>query len=312
MQKSVAFPEAATVTEPWGKEQESKKGVQFEKSVIEPSTRAISGGGRIMRSIILVLAFLVTAGTSWADIVGTWKTGDNQSLTISYRDKNHVRMDAGSEGYILVSGSKAYMVTRTGGELKAMDMDEMAGMMNMFGHSTPSATGSTTGKTRFEPTGRKETIAGYKGDVYRLIHTDASGRSREEEVVLSDHPDIKELGQSWIALASRMSQIMGRDAAEELRQATQAAREKGYGGMLRSGDDMILQSLEKPSLDASHYQLPKGAEMVSMPNTGGAAAAEAGQEDYLSESAREISETAQDEAKESAKDSVKKAIRGLW
>jgi hypothetical protein len=184
-------------------------------------------------------------------------------------------------------------------------------MMKMFGQNTPSATGNKAGQTRFEPTGRKETVAGYKGEVYRLIYTDASGKTREEEVVLSDHPDIKELNKSWIALASRMAQIMGRDAAEELRQATQAAQEHGYGGMVRSGDDMILESLEKTSLKASHYQLPKGVQMVHMPNKAGAAP-EADQEDYIAESTREISETARDEATESAKDSVRKAIRGLW
>jgi len=72
-----------------------------------------------------------------------------------------------------------------------------------------------------------------------------------------------------------------------------------------------MQSLEKTSLSASHYELPKGVEMVHMPKMGGAAA-EADEEDYLSESTREISKTGQDEAKQSAKDSVRKAIRGLW
>jgi hypothetical protein len=189
----------------------------------------------------------------------------------------------------------------------------MAGMMNMFGQNPASATGQRAGKTRFEPTGRKETVAGYKGEVYRLIYTDASGKTREEEVVLSNHPDVKELNKSWIVLASRMSQIMGRDAAEELRQATEAAQKHGYGGMLRSGEDMVLKSLEKTSLKDSHYQLPKGVEMVNMQDPGGAVTKGQGsQEDHLSESAGEISETAQDEAKESAKDSVRKAIRGLW
>ena len=147
---------------------------------------------------------------------------------------------------------------------------------------------------------------------------------------MSDHPDIAKLSQSWVALASRMAQIMGRDAAEELRQATQAAREHGYGGILRSGDDMILQSLKRTSLKSSHYELPKGVQMVGMPTMGGAAAPpqgsgqgpygaaqsssarEADEEDLVSESAREISKTARDEATESAKDSLRKAIRGLW
>jgi hypothetical protein len=66
-------------------------------------------------------------------------------------------------------------------------------------------------------------------------------------------------------------------------------------------------------LNDSHYQLPKGVEMVQMQDPRGAAPKGKGsQENDLSESAREISETAQDEAKESAKDSVRKAIRGLW
>lgn len=275
-----------------------------------------------MRAVIIILALLVTTGTGWADIVGTWKTGNDQTLKVSYRDTNHIRMDVGAEGYMLVSDEKVYMVTRSDGKWTAMDMDEMAGMMKLFGQKAPDKTGRSVGETRFETTGRKETIAGYEGEVYRVIYTDSSGKASEQEVVLSNHPDVKELNQSWIALASRMAQIMDRNAADELKHATQAAREQGIGGMLRSGEDMILQNLKRTSLKASHYKLPKGVQMVAMPDMGSgqgyrrasqpSAVQEAGEEDFVSESAREISKTAQDEATESAKDSVRKAIRSLW
>ena len=121
-----------------------------------------------MRSILVVLALLATTGTGWADIVGTWKTGNGETLTVSYRDKNHIRMDAGAEGYMLVSGDKVYLVSQSDGKWMAMDMDEMAGMMKLFGQKPPHTTGESAGETRFEPTGRKETIAGYEGIICGL------------------------------------------------------------------------------------------------------------------------------------------------
>jgi hypothetical protein len=122
---------------------------------------------------------------------------------------------------------------------------------------------------------------------------------------------------------------MGNDAAEELKQATEAAQEQGFGGVIRAGDDMVLERLEKKSMPASTYELPKGVEMARMPNMGGATATkgggqgnygapqspdpeEAGQEDFVSETTSEFADAAKDEATESAKDSMRKAIRGLW
>ncbi len=119
------------------------------------------------------LACLVTTGTAWADLVGTWKTDNNDSFKISFRDKEHIRMEAGPDAYILVSGDKVYMVNRTKGKWKAVDMDEMSGMMKMFGKGTVNAKAIEGNKPHFEPTGRKETIAGYKGEVYRVTYSDA-------------------------------------------------------------------------------------------------------------------------------------------
>ena len=69
--------------------------------------------------------------------------------------------------------------------------------------------------------------------------------------------------------ASRMAQMLGQDSARKLDQSLKSAKMKGYGGMLRYGKDMILQSVEKPSLDIAHYQLPPGVKMMDMPSAGG-------------------------------------------
>jgi hypothetical protein len=276
------------------------------------------------------LACLATTGAARADLVGTWKTGDNDSLKISFRDKNHIRMEAGPDAYILLSGDKVYMVNRTKGKWKAFDMDEMSGMMKMFGKGTANAQAIEDHKPHFRATGRRETIAGYKGEVYQVTYTDSSGRTHEQEMVLSDHPDVKKLNQAWVSLASRMARMTGRDTAEALERATKEAREKGYGGMLRSGDDMILERIEEPIMKASYYRLPEGVELVHMSDMGKATSYHSGTEanpgasgqsggslqgetqDFATETVNELKEEAKQEGKDSAKRNLKKAIRGLW
>ncbi|MGB8426065.1 MAG: hypothetical protein WCD88_09800 [Desulfobacterales bacterium] len=40
------------------------------------------------------------------------------------------------------------------------------------------------------------------------------------------------------------------------------------GGMLRYGNDMRLEKVEKPSLDMAIYQLPANVTMMAMPDMG--------------------------------------------
>lgn len=210
-----------------------------------------------MRLLLTVLVILMTTGTGWAkDISGTFRTNGNNPLTIDYRDDEHMRMKVGPDNYVLVIGDKVYAVSRMKGKWKAYDMDEMAAMMKQFGKG-PAPDQLKGGKLHFEPAGRKETIAGYTGTVYWAKYTDASGHTDKEEVVLSNHPDVKRLHEAWISLANRMAQMFDKETSKALEQVSKMANEKGYGGMLRSGDDMILESLQKVSRKASYYELPK-------------------------------------------------------
>jgi hypothetical protein len=289
---------------------------------------------RSLLAVMMLIMLLAPAATGWgADIVGTWKTEDNQALKLSYRDDNHIRMDTAPDSYILVCGSKAYLLNRVQGKWQASDLDQMVAMMKqMFGKGDLDPQALAEVKPRFEPTGRTETIAGFKGEVYEVTYTGADGKEEQTEVALCKDPDVKRLNQGWSSLASRLAQMLGRDTAEALKQATKASMEQGLGGMLRTGNEMVLQSLEKPSLSASHYELPPGVEMVNMGETGAEAVGPAGGaagrkkaygEDLATDAADEVRDTAEegareikDEAKEEAKDSMKegmrKAIEGLW
>ena len=61
-----------------------------------------------------------------------------------------------------------------------------------------------------------------------------------------------------------MGEFMGEKEAKSLEKATKEANAAGYGGMLRYGKEMKLESLKKQSLAASTYEIPAGAEVMDM------------------------------------------------
>lgn len=104
--------------------------------------------------------------------------------------------------------------------------------------------------------------------MFDVEYTDYSGKKQTDEMVLSKHEDIVKIQKGWVVFASRMAKMLGQDSAQKLDQSLKSAQMKGYGGMLRYGKDMILQSVEKPTLDIAFYQLPPGVKMMDMPSMG--------------------------------------------
>ena len=93
----------------------------------------------------------------------------------------------------------------------------------------------------------------------------------------------------------------------------------GYGGVLRI-DNMKLVSIEKPSLSAAYYELPKGAQPMEMGSTypSGMQAEPSdpsgAKEDatFAKDLGKEASDAAQDEVKENTIEEVRKGIGGLF
>jgi hypothetical protein len=222
-----------------------------------------------MRGVFLsILAVLLSANLSSADIVATWRMNDGANTKLSIRDDKHVRIDTNEKDtYMLVKDNKVYMVRKEDGQWTAFDMDQMAGMMKMF-QKNKKPLNDKEFQEKFTDTGRFETIAGYKGKVFDVEYTDYTGKKQTDEMVLSKHKDIMKIQKGWVVFASRMAQMLGQDSAQKLDQSLKSAQTKGYGGMLRYGKDMILQRVEKPSLDIAYYQLPAGVKMMDMPSMG--------------------------------------------
>lgn len=196
-----------------------------------------------------------------ADTVGTYLLGDPQkqhAMTISYKDDQHVRMETGEHGYMLMTGSKFYMVTTEHGQTRAIDMDTLPqfAVPKQDKKFDPS-------KVKITKTGRSETVAGIKGDVYTIDTEDG----HHAEVVLSTDKRVVPLTSAFHALAKHMAEKFDGSASAGI----ELAYSKGYGALLRSNQNMVLQSVGDKSLPASNYELPAGVTPMQMPSFGGAA-----------------------------------------
>lgn len=211
-----------------------------------------------MKRLALAAALAVLSATAFADTVGTYLMtggGKNQTLSISYKNDQAIRMDVGQGTYMLVSGAKVYMVTNQGGQVTVIDMDTLPKF------AMPQAkTQADPSKVKVTKTSRSETIAGIRGDVYEI-----QVEGTLHEAVISTDKRMQGLNKAFTALARRMGQALGGDTASQIELALQQAQKHGGGGLLRSDRTMVLQSVGEKAQPASHYQLPAGAKPMQMP-----------------------------------------------
>ncbi|MGK0674587.1 MAG: hypothetical protein ABWU16_07990 [Halothiobacillaceae bacterium] len=151
----------------------------------------------------LGLLLLALPALALADITGVYQLLDGQrkeagTLIVQMKDARHIRYDmqGGSQGTvsILLVGDGVYMLTPQG---TVMDMDMVGALAGAF--MTPQAKAAMQKTPRVEATGRRETVAGLKGEVWRWSEGGHAG-----EAVLSDDPRARKLGEALEQLGDRM------------------------------------------------------------------------------------------------------------
>jgi len=262
---------------------------------------------RKMLFFLFVVLVMPVCAQAASDIVATYTYSDGSMVTLVTRDAQHVRMDTSPTSYTLLSGGKVYSVScDESGACNVMDLGQMAGMASgfssMFGGGDEPDT--TEYDVRYEKTGRTETVAGYKGTVYEAKIYENGKLTSREEMVLSTHSNIKKLSEGWIAMAEALTQSMG-DSFDD---SMEEAKKMGYGGMLRSGDDMRLTSLKIKNLNSSYYKLPANSQQVQMqqpPAQQATTQQQSGNDMGLENDAKDIGY----DAKEATKDEIKSGLR---
>lgn len=211
-----------------------------------------------MQRLMATLVMSALPMPALADTVGVYqmkdKAGkDKRTMSVSYKSDQAIRMDVAEGQYMLVTGSKVYMVSLRKGKWTAMDMDSMPKFNMPVGNKTEKSGGKVT------KTGRTETIAGVKGDVWEIT----TEEGEKHEMVVSSDSRAKGLSRAFAAMAMKMGQGMGSGMSAQINAAMKESSKTG--GLLRVDQHMVLASLEDKSQPAGYYQLPAGTEMQQMP-----------------------------------------------
>lgn len=200
-----------------------------------------------------------------ADISGVYKVGGGKTMTLHYRDSDHLRMNLGPGEFMLVREGKAYMVNGQDGQWMAVDMSSMGKMMQQMGAMAGQAGGGAEPADRdyrFRKTGGTETVAGYQGQVYEAVGADGE----RTEVVVSDDEDIRTLTRGWLEFSGKMISRMGAGNMGNLDSLLERDELKKLGGTLRVGDSMRLQSVSTEDKPDAFFRLPPGTQVQDMSN----------------------------------------------
>jgi hypothetical protein len=119
---------------------------------------------------------------------GKDESGSTFSMAFEYRDTNTSRLNVsqqGDNGYLLVHNGKAYQVGQHDGVWIVIDMAQLGKMASAFRQERWLGLEHASQVIQMTRTGRSERVAGIKGDVYTLKWRDHTGKTRNDDLVLS-------------------------------------------------------------------------------------------------------------------------------
>lgn len=198
--------------------------------------------------------------------VGTPGTSEQGSMEFEF-DGSRIRMNlpvsADAETYMLLRDGKVYTVMNQAGQPMVMDLSAVG---QMFGDSMGrnlNVGSEATGLFSLEDTGRRETVAGIEGRVYTASYTDGNGRTQTDEIVIGNHPQLREFSQSMALWGAAVAESFGNTAASASGdESMQLVLDKG-DGILRFGDSYRVAAVSNVSIVASRFELPANAQQIS-------------------------------------------------
>ncbi|MBN2894954.1 MAG: hypothetical protein JXK05_03560 [Campylobacterales bacterium] len=195
-----------------------------------------------------------------ADYIVEYTLPDGRQ-TITYKDAKHHKLSIDSEGtqsHVYRIGEKVYMVSVEDGQTQVMDMDEMRKLTAAFGASAQEPK-EPKERWKVTKTGRKESVAGVKGEVW-IVEGEMDGEPYRDEVVMTQD---KRVVTTFDALLGTVEKIGEGFAAMD----EEFQFEKGWAPI--KAEDMVLASVTERSVDAAEYELPKNAQVQKMPDVAG-------------------------------------------
>lgn len=215
-----------------------------------------------LTAIVLVYATNSLAGSA------TVESPDGTQMVFEYADGNKLRLNMSQDDtYMLVRDNTLFAVSYNEGQPMVVNASTMmkgfADLVNMAEQAAPA--GATAEVVSIAATGRSETVAGIKGEIY-TITTREDGEAVAQEVVMSSDARALEFRDALFTMVRASTANMD----EELRRNSDDFRNRLGDmnmGILRYGTEMKVSAIDGSSVAASRFELP--AEPIDMSNLGG-------------------------------------------
>ncbi len=206
-----------------------------------------------MRSIIILtllgFACSLNAGSARADLVARYAMG-KETIVLSYRDDQHIRVDRGQLGYSIINGEQAIAVLQQGGARVVMNVDEMGGILNNA-QNGQQLTIPDSSAVSLTPTGQFSDVAGIKGRVY----TASDGRTKYL-TVLTDRADVVKVSDGLRHFFRRFASSMKNERGNKLLALENAFNEQKDSGVLQVEGGFKLISISQQARPDNFYIAP--------------------------------------------------------
>lgn len=231
-----------------------------------PDSTGLSGAAPRLGPIILagISALVLPASAALAGSA-TITSAEGNSAVFEYTD-TMLRMGTGIEtSYAVLRDGTLYAVSTENGQPMVIDAGSM--MRGFAGTAAQMAPGDLNAEfLGMTNTGRSETVAGIRGDVYEVRFRDEDGVERSEEIVLS---------KDKRALEFRDALALMLDVFSELNEAVATAKSRDIqaeltdmdAGVLRFGSEMKITAIDSEAVDPARFELP--AAPVNLESLGG-------------------------------------------
>ena len=202
-----------------------------------------------MRSIILGIVMMASATVSYADIIARYAMGP-ETVVLSYRDDQHIRVDRGQQGYSIINGEQATAIISQGGAQIVMNVDDM-GEVIASAQQGQTINIPDTHTVSLKPTKEFSDIAGFKGRLY--IASDGANAYR---TVLTDNPVVIQASDALRQFFRRFASAMKNDRGSKLLALENSFKDQADRGVLYVEGGFKLLSIGQEQRPNSHYTPP--------------------------------------------------------
>ncbi|MEX1669854.1 hypothetical protein AB4876_13115 [Zhongshania guokunii] len=211
-----------------------------------------------MRRILLSTLVALCSATSHADIIARYAMG-SETIVLSYRDDQHIRVDRGQMGYSIINGEQATAIISQGGAQVVMNVDDM-GEVIASAQQGQAITVPDTQAVSLSPTKEFSNIAGFKGRVYNVNTGSANYRT-----VLTDSPVVIQASDALRQFFRRFAGAMKNDRGNKLLALENSFKDQPDRGVLYVEGGFKLVSIGEGDRPNSHYTPPPIGIQFNMP-----------------------------------------------